>query len=281
MADTKISGATALNTTGILSTPVAKSGSSTSFRRVDNISASTAPDANDDSGDGYHAGSIWYKIDTADTYVCRDATSTAAVWHRRNSGLTRYKASSYFLFPQAMPVNTASSVVTAVTDVAKMFPFMLDTRLSISHLTYRVGTQANNLACAIYNANQTTGLPTTALASNTASAVGANGATREFALSSNAQIEPFTIYWAAINFSGSTATFIDCAPGGLMYLMGSALDGTVGGGGTSNHGYSTPLTCGTWSDLSSLTVGSGLTVVSGHATTLGMPCLGFKVASIP
>jgi hypothetical protein len=45
-----------------------------------NIGASSAPTANDDSGDGYDVGSLW--VDTANdlVYFCVDATATAAIW---------------------------------------------------------------------------------------------------------------------------------------------------------------------------------------------------------
>ena len=39
-----------------------------------------APTANDDSGDGYSAGSIWVDTTNDKAYICLDATATAAVW---------------------------------------------------------------------------------------------------------------------------------------------------------------------------------------------------------
>ena len=45
-----------------------------------NYSATSAPTANDDDGDGYSIGSVW--VDTVDdeSWICTDATTTAAVW---------------------------------------------------------------------------------------------------------------------------------------------------------------------------------------------------------
>jgi len=42
--------------------------------------ATAAPTANDDTGDGYSAGSLWVDVTNDEAYVCLDATSTAAVW---------------------------------------------------------------------------------------------------------------------------------------------------------------------------------------------------------
>ena len=42
--------------------------------------ATTAPTANDDSGDGYSVGSRWVDVTGDKEYVCLDATLTAAVW---------------------------------------------------------------------------------------------------------------------------------------------------------------------------------------------------------
>lgn len=46
----------------------------------DNLAASAAPTADDDTGDGYAVGSFWLDTTADKAYVCLDATSTAAVW---------------------------------------------------------------------------------------------------------------------------------------------------------------------------------------------------------
>ena len=45
------------------------------------LDATTAPTADDDSGDGYEVGSIWVDVTGDATYICVDATATAAVWN--------------------------------------------------------------------------------------------------------------------------------------------------------------------------------------------------------
>jgi hypothetical protein len=45
-----------------------------------NLAASTAPTADDDSGDGYAVGSVWVDTTNDKAYICLDPTATAAVW---------------------------------------------------------------------------------------------------------------------------------------------------------------------------------------------------------
>ena len=50
--------------------------------KLNKLDATAAPTTGDDTGDGYAVGSLWVNV-TADTsYICVDATSTAAVWLR-------------------------------------------------------------------------------------------------------------------------------------------------------------------------------------------------------
>jgi hypothetical protein len=61
-----------------------------------NLAASVAPDANDDTGDGYVVGSTWIDTTADKAYVCLDATSTAAVWKEttQSAGATAVTAAS-------------------------------------------------------------------------------------------------------------------------------------------------------------------------------------------
>lgn len=61
---------------GIL--PVAHGG----IAAIHKIDGTTAPTVNEDSGDGYGAGSFWIDVTNDIAYVCVDPTATAAVWYR-------------------------------------------------------------------------------------------------------------------------------------------------------------------------------------------------------
>jgi len=88
---------------------------------LDNFSASTAPTANDDTGDGYAVGSQWYDTTNAQVYICVDASSGAAVWRQVGalsgfvalaSGGTGSDLSS--TGPGAVEQRTAGAVLTVV-----------------------------------------------------------------------------------------------------------------------------------------------------------------------
>lgn len=277
MADIEFEDATPL-TAGVYSLGAQKVGSTTAFRHVDNISASSSPGVGDDDGDGYHPGSMWFRIDTGELWVCRDASTGAAVWHRVNGPLFDiYIAGNYYHFPFTSGTDSATATVTAAADTLKAFPFVLPKRCAISHLWSRVGTQNGNWAMAIYNANATTLLPTTALASNTAGAVPAAG-NGEFALSAAAQIEPGRVYWAAINFSGSTATTANIGGGSapMGKLVGNSTLANIQGSagqGLAGLSYATQ-TAGTWNDLTAVSPSATL-------TTTAMHLMGFKCSAVP
>lgn len=49
---------------------------------LNNYSASVDPTVDDDSGDGYSVGSLWFNTTDDKAFVCLDASSGAAVWHQ-------------------------------------------------------------------------------------------------------------------------------------------------------------------------------------------------------
>lgn len=98
--------ATADNTPAILTVGanntrlIPDSGQSAGLRwgRLDKFDATTAPTANDDSGDGYEVGSIWVDTTADDAYICLDNTSTAAVWAQIDSAGSGTTAENNLLY---------------------------------------------------------------------------------------------------------------------------------------------------------------------------------------
>lgn len=81
--------------------------------RLDNITATTNPDVNDDSADGYSAGSVWVNTTTDEIYFATDVAVGAAVWRKMRYDTTAYlplaggTATGDILLP-ASAIDTAS-----------------------------------------------------------------------------------------------------------------------------------------------------------------------------
>lgn len=63
--------------------------------------ATTAPTVNDDSGDGYTVGSVWFNKSTGLLYVAEDVTAGAAVWTVTNSGTSGAPSTAKYLLQQS------------------------------------------------------------------------------------------------------------------------------------------------------------------------------------
>jgi hypothetical protein len=75
-----------------------------------NLAATVAPTVNDDSGDGFAAGSLFYNQSTNFLYVCEDATPGAAVWALAAGGGAGGGLDTFF---------TETFEITVPTDLAK------------------------------------------------------------------------------------------------------------------------------------------------------------------
>lgn len=73
-----------------------------------NLSASSAPTVNDDSGEGYAVGSLWIDTTGDEAYRCVDATEGSAVWVKTTLDATE------FATVMASTINTATGKTTPV-----------------------------------------------------------------------------------------------------------------------------------------------------------------------
>jgi hypothetical protein len=165
MADTKISAATVLAGTGLISVPAARAGSTTAYRRVDNLSATADPAVGDDSADGFHIGSIWLRSDTGEMWKCLDPAAGAAVWVRMAEGFGAPQmpyytnTNNYLTTPSGAVGNSAISA-----DRLFMMPVWVPKRRAFTTLaTVVAGAGAGGTVArlGLYNANQDTAKPTT------------------------------------------------------------------------------------------------------------------------
>lgn len=81
---------------------------------LNNITATTAPTVNEDSGDGYSAGSLWVNLTTDLAYICVDAGVGAASW-RQLVDTTTSQALSGKSFAS---ITVTGGSITGITDLA-------------------------------------------------------------------------------------------------------------------------------------------------------------------
>jgi hypothetical protein len=65
---------------GKINTHANSDGTSHSNVKKNNFTATTAPTKDDDSGDGYSVGSLWYYAAARKLFICFDATATDSIW---------------------------------------------------------------------------------------------------------------------------------------------------------------------------------------------------------
>lgn len=123
---------------------------------LNNFTATVAPTAADDSGDGYAVGSSWVDITADNAYVCLDATVDGAVWSRTTGAVV----------PEQTPVNAIASqgTITVTSEPFENDGFVIDTqtflfkvsRTGVGEVTISSSTttQRNNIRSAI-NADMT------------------------------------------------------------------------------------------------------------------------------
>jgi hypothetical protein len=299
MADTKFSGATALTGTGLVSRGAARAGSTTAYRTVDNLIATTDPTANDDTGDGFHIGSMWFNSSTFKLWICADATLTAAVWRQQADAgknlsdmtaatvrtniaaatkrFSTYVSGRYYFCPDIIPAAGSAQAINTVY----CFPFMVYESVTVSELAVRVSTlqAAKNATAAIYANVTATTRPGTLLAAGNSIATQfdlGTASNQAQALTSNAALVPGVVYWMAYNSNGSTALVAGIAPStGAAFIGGAVADLWNAGQANTVVGVSTPLAyTTTWPDLTAAT----WTVVSQPVAASIMPNVAFKVA---
>ena len=162
MADTKISEATVLTGTGLLSSPVARAGSTTAYRRVDNLSASADPGVGDDSADGFHIGSLWMRSDNGDMWRAVDVSAGAAVWVRLAPGIGLWNAPWYAGADAGIaPMGTTTSSVVLTNQRFYMVPFAVHEKRAVTSLSINVTVReaSKGIRCGIYTAHPTTRNP--------------------------------------------------------------------------------------------------------------------------
>jgi hypothetical protein len=285
MADTKISAlpaASALAGTEVL--PGVQSGATVGvtadqigdrtasrFGVVKNNATGSDPGSGNDGTQGYAVGSSWFNTSTGVMWRAQSVGTGAAVWTRvAYADHPGYVVGDWY-FAEAGTVAAGSTVVAGT---ARFIPFVPRQSLTVTGLAVRVTTVGtSNVQLAVYASDPTTKRPTgsqlgaTGNIANTATTA-INDTTVSVALKGG------VLYWLAMNCNDSSMICASLPTGQsfMSFLLGSA---TLANAVSTApiQGLATPLTFGTWGDVTSAT----WTEASDNKHAL----IGFKVGSLP
>lgn len=214
-----------------------------------NFLATTSPVTTNDNTQGYGPGSWWLNVNTGQLWICRNATTNAAVW-----------------LPVQIPADSPGFIVGnwyyggmpgqrlvtggAVNNTTQyMYPFLVRERCTIDQLAMRMTTPGTtNIQMALYASDPALINRPGALLSSTGSIVSTGAAGMlSGALAAPVQLDP-GIYWYGFQTGDNT-------------ILGMGIEAT-GTGYSSSMGSST--SGGALGNLSAMTI--GVTVVSVFGT---------------
>jgi hypothetical protein len=240
--------------------------------------ATSDPGAANDNTQGYAAGSPGINTGTGRAFICRSASTGAAVWEPLGpSAHPGYIANNWYaLYPSTGSEIASGGLVAGTTYLT---PFFLPFRMTVHALGWRITTLGtSNTQVAIYrnNSGATPALnrPGTLVAS-TASVVNTSTGAFSQILSSDQQLE-IGWYWSAMQNGDTTVRILTrgAADGQTPHFMGSATLGSTLATSANVQGVSFTGTFGTWpADISGSTFA--------EVTTNLVPFIVAQAASIP
>lgn len=235
----------------------------------------TDPVVSSDNTAGYAPGSHWLNTTTGIEFICRDASTGAAVWVVETpfSHPGFVSGQYYNLYGGSSNVVSATSHASSIT----LIPFIAPARVTISALQIAVITTsaAGNVMAGIYATNPTTRRPTGNPVASVTGMSTTTGAVVSSALGSNVTLEA-GLYWAATEADNATARImsLSASSGYLASLFGCGTLANLFNIGGTNVGlaYKVTNTYGTFPDLTAVTP----TESTSSAVQGGIVCL--KVA---
>lgn len=211
---------------------------------LDNHTATADPATTDDATTGYAQGSLWYNTANGMVFVCRDATATAAVWHR----VAMYDVPTPAGSDQFPDHFTGDNLSSALSATAGYQPFTVSRRQAFSQLSWwQVTASGVGGLCRTALYSSTNGLPD-ALVANTDSGaidvVTATGSiTKVGAFTGSVTLNPGLYWgWFAYNGTGGSMTVRRFGGSSMRNLrVPVAAVGTAGGiRWLSGGSYGTP-----------------------------------------
>lgn len=240
------------------------------------VATAANPMVNDDSGDGYVAGTVWLNTTTGQVYRARDVSVGAAAWLPFDSAdHFGYISGNWCFSEDGAPLAAGSALVASNI---RLLPIVIKWRTTLSTIGARIATLAvaGNIQFALYANNPATGRPTgNALAVTGSISTTSSGLITADITGADVVFEP-GLYWMAVNAdatAGATCimqTYANTA-GWMSWLIGSATHANINTGNTASRlGLLVSHTFGTWPDL---TAGSFT-----ESTNTADAILQFKVA---
>lgn len=234
---------------------------------LNKLDGTTAPTANEDTGDGYEPGSRWIDVTNDKAYVCLDATSTAAVWTETTSA--GGGAGTYINAPTAEAatnrtsghVTQVSGSTTAVVDADELHyaPFWLDVDDTMDAFVLEVTVGGTNCRMALYDCEA--GIPTTRVAVHNTSYDITTTGTHILTFDGGSTAVPAGWYFIAITSDGTPTLDAHKSDGCSVTPMGTNWNGA----GTANQ-YSGLAKALTYAALADPADSTSLTKASGAAS---------------
>jgi hypothetical protein len=211
--------------------------------------SSSNPGASNDNTQGYAAGSYGVNSATGRAFVCRSASTNAAIW--APLAPSRYPdpiAGNWFI-PSGCE-NVAAGAAIGISTITTLVPFILHERCTISTLGCKVTVVGStNTQLGLYNSSSSTRKPTT-LIDHTGAIVNTTRTAISGALGSNQQLEA-GLYWFAVQQNDATVAYmaISTTSGFYCQAIGDAtLTNLIftGPNGNCTNAISVSMAYGTW-----------------------------------
>jgi hypothetical protein len=194
---------------------------------VNNLTASSDPTVNNDSGSGYVVGSLWFNASRGVMWVARAVTVGAAVWIRQD--LQPHPGYVSGNWVAAGLVTLAAATNTMLANSVCYFPFIPPETVTLDStggIGVRVtSTTAGQFLIGIFASDATTKRPSgTPLAYTTASIDTTATGVKTAALNANVTLEAGKLYWFGYL---PDVTGASCICAGASYTLISFLMGTT------------------------------------------------------
>jgi hypothetical protein len=212
-----------------LGTGLSMSGATLAAGVLNNLTATSAPTVNDDSGDGYAVGSRWLWAARGLEWVAVSVSSGAAVWQIQQQTVSWPLQTNRWVWSPFLFSFPTSQV--PVANRIYFYPYFFATPQNFNRVGFRTGTHSSsmNVRVGVWNARGTgTFGPGTLLFDS--GAIATTGADTTHEATCNLTLSGW--FFLGINCSSDTANIFGSASGLLPHILS-----LVGAGNLEDHRY--------------------------------------------